>query len=61
MLIMMMISLVILICSFGDDSCLNYDLLIVLIVKLENGYGVDHEENVTGGVLYMVWWLYSWC
>jgi len=55
MLIMMMISLVILICSFGDDSCLNYDLLIVLIVKLENGYGVDHEENVTGGVLYMVW------
>jgi len=48
---MMMIPLVILNFEFGGDSFLNYDLLIVWILKHDNAYGVDYEENVIRGVL----------
>lgn len=34
-----------------DDSCLNYDLLVMWIVKLDSAYGVDLWRNVVGGVL----------
>jgi len=32
---------------------LNYDLLIVQIVKLDSAYDVDYEENVIGGVRHI--------